>query len=92
VPTIPLLALLTCRPEFQPPWGHRSYLTPLALQRFTTTQIETMVLRVTGGKPVPAAVMQHLVEKTDGVPLYVEEMTRAILESGVLQETDDTMP
>jgi predicted ATPase len=89
VPTVSLLTLLTCRPEFQPPWGHRSYLTPLALQRFTPAQIETMVLRVTGGKSVPAAVMQHLVEKADGVPLYVEEMTRAILESGVLQEADD---
>jgi class 3 adenylate cyclase len=48
VPTIPLLTLLTCRPEFHPPWGHRSYLTSLALQRFTRGQIETMVLRVTG--------------------------------------------
>jgi class 3 adenylate cyclase/predicted ATPase len=88
VPTVPLLTLLTCRLEFQPPWSSRSYLTPLALQRFTRVQIETMVLRVTGGKTVPTTVMQHLVEKTDGVPLYVEEMTKAILESGVLQETD----
>jgi predicted ATPase len=88
VPTVPLLTLLTCRPEFQAPWGNRSYLTSLALQRFTRAQIETMVLRVTSGKTVPTTVMQHLVEKTDGVPLYVEEMTKAILESGVLQEGD----
>jgi predicted ATPase/class 3 adenylate cyclase len=88
VPTVPLLTLLTCRPEFQAPWGNRSYLTSLALQRFPRAQIETMVLRVTSGKTVPTTVMQHLVEKTDGVPLYVEEMTKAILESGVLQEGD----
>ncbi|MCZ6876471.1 MAG: AAA family ATPase, partial [bacterium] len=86
-PTAALLILLTCRPEFEPPWGLRSHLTPIALSRFTRDQIETMVERVTGGKTVPAEVMQHLVEKTDGVPLYVEEMTKAILESGVLEDT-----
>jgi tetratricopeptide (TPR) repeat protein len=89
VPTVPILTLLTCRPEFQIPWGSRSYLTPLVLQRFTRAQVETMVLRMTGGKPLPAAVLQHLVEKSDGVPLYVEEMTKAILEAGVLQETEE---
>jgi class 3 adenylate cyclase/tetratricopeptide (TPR) repeat protein len=88
IPTAPLLALLTCRPEFQPPWGLRTYLTPLAVHRLTRSQIETMVLRVTGGRSVPAEIMQHLVEKTDGVPLYIEEMTKAILEAGVLQATN----
>ena len=88
-PTASLLILLTCRPEFQTPWDWRSHLTPLTLQRLTRAQIETMVARVTGGKAVPAEVMQHLAEKSDGVPLYVEEMTKAILESGVLHETHD---
>jgi predicted ATPase len=87
-PTVSILTLLTCRPEFQPPWGAGSYLTPLTLQRFTRGQVETMVQRVTGGKTLPAEVMQHLAEKSDGVPLYVEEMTKAILESGVLHESD----
>jgi tetratricopeptide (TPR) repeat protein len=87
-PTASLLTLLTCRPEFQTPWGVKSHLTPLMLQRLTRAQIETMVARVTGGKTVPAEVMQHLVEKSDGVPLYVEEMTKAILEAGVLQDID----
>jgi predicted ATPase len=87
-PTVSILTLLTCRPEFQAPWGARSYLTPLTLQRFTRAQIETMVQRITGGKTLSAEVMQHLAEKSDGVPLYVEEMTKAILESGVLCETN----
>jgi class 3 adenylate cyclase/DNA-binding winged helix-turn-helix (wHTH) protein/predicted ATPase len=86
-PTAALLTLLTCRPEFAPPWGLRTYLTPLALHRLTRSQIETMVQRITGGKTLPTEVMQHLVEKTDGVPLYIEEMTRAILEAGVVQAT-----
>jgi class 3 adenylate cyclase/predicted ATPase len=88
IPIASVLTALTCRPEFTPPWGLRTYLTPIALNRFTRQQIETMVTRVAGGKIVPTAVMRHLVDKTDGVPLYVEEMTKAILEAGILQETD----
>ncbi len=88
VPMASVLTVLTCRPEFEPPWGLRAYLTPIALNRFTRLQIETMVTRVAGGKTVPTEVMQHLLEKSDGVPLYVEEMTKAILEAGVLQKTD----
>jgi len=88
VPTASLLIVLTCRPEFQSPWGLWSHLTPIALNRFTQVQIETMVSGVTGDKSLPAEVVQHLVEKTDGVPLYVEEMIKAILESGILQDTD----
>jgi class 3 adenylate cyclase/predicted ATPase len=87
-PTATMLVILTCRPEFAPPWGLRTHLTPIALNRFTRSQIEAMVARLTGGKTLPAEVMQHLVEKTDGVPLYVEEMTKAILEAGVLEDAD----
>jgi tetratricopeptide (TPR) repeat protein len=87
-PTASILTLLTCRPEFQPPWGGKSHLTPLTLQRLTRVQIEAMVARVTGGKTLPGDVLQHLIEKSDGVPLYVEEMTKAILESGVLKTSN----
>ena len=52
-PTARLLTLLTCRPEFQPPWGLRTHLTPIALQRLPQTQVETMIARVTGGKALP---------------------------------------
>ena len=73
IPTASLLTVLTCRPEFESPWGFRSHLAPIALSRLTRPQIETMVERLTDGKTLPAEVIQHLVEKTDGVPLYVEE-------------------
>jgi class 3 adenylate cyclase/predicted ATPase len=88
VPTTRLCLLLTSRPEFEPPWRSRFSLTQFALSRLTRQHIETMVDRLTGGKPLPAAVVQHIVEKTDGVPLYVEEMTKAILESRILQEVN----
>ena len=88
-PTARLLTLLTCRPEFQPPWGLRTHLTPIALQRLPQPQVETMIARVTGGKALPPAVLQHVVTKTDGVPLFVEELTKTVLESGLLQETEE---
>ncbi|MCZ6872001.1 MAG: AAA family ATPase [bacterium] len=85
-PTASILTLLTCRPTFQPRWGLRTHLTPIALNRLTRTQIEDMAERVAGGKRLPGDVLQQIVEKTDGVPLFVEEMTKAVLESGLLQE------
>ena len=88
-PTARLLTLLTCRPEFQPPWGLRTHLTPIALQRLPQPQVEVMITQVTGGKALPPAVLQQVVTKTDGVPLFVEELTKTVLESGLLQETDE---
>jgi class 3 adenylate cyclase len=85
-PTAPLCTLLTYRPEFPPPWAPRSYLTQLTLSRLTRPQVEEMVRRMTGGKALPAEVVQQIVAKTDGVPLFVEEITKTILEAGWLQE------
>jgi class 3 adenylate cyclase len=87
-PTASLLVLLTCRPSFQPAWHHRSYLTEMTLNRLSRNQIEQMTTHVAGRKTLPQEVMQQLVERTDGVPLFVEEMTKAILESGYLTETN----
>jgi predicted ATPase len=86
VPTARVLLVLTCRPEFQPPWTPRSYVTPHTLTRLTRPQVEELVLRVTGGKPLPAAVVQQIVAKTDGIPLFVEELVKTVLESGLVQE------
>jgi class 3 adenylate cyclase/predicted ATPase len=86
VPTTRLLMVLTCRPEFRPPWTPRSYVTPLTLSRLTRQQIEAMVLRVTGGKPLPTEVLQQIVAKTDGIPLFVEELVKTILEAGLVRE------
>ena len=69
--------LLTFRPEFTPPWGNRSHLSQLTLSRLGRTQVEAMVERVTGGKALPPEVVQQIVAKTDGVPLFVEELTKS---------------
>jgi TOMM system kinase/cyclase fusion protein len=87
-PTASLLVLLTCRPYFQPAWHHRSYLTEMTLHRLSRHQIAQMTTHVAGSKTLPPEVLQQLVERTDGVPLFVEEMTKAILESGYLTETN----
>jgi predicted ATPase len=86
VPTTRLRTVLTCRPEFRPPWAPRSSVTPLALSRLTRHQVEEMVLRVTGGKSLPAEVGQQSVAKTDGLPLFVEELVKTLLEAGRVRE------
>ncbi|HEY5868219.1 MAG TPA: adenylate/guanylate cyclase domain-containing protein, partial [Candidatus Tectomicrobia bacterium] len=88
-PTARLLTMLTCRPEFQPPWGLRTHLTPIVLQRLPQSQVETMIARVTGGKALPPVVRQQVVTKTDGVPLFVEELTKMVLESDLVRETEE---
>jgi class 3 adenylate cyclase len=87
-PTASLLTVLTCRPHFQPAWHHRSYLTEITVNRLSQTQVEQIVTRMTEGKTLPQEVLVQIVEKTDGVPLFVEEMTKAILESGQLKALD----
>src|SRR5262249_19983789 len=84
--TARILTLLTFRPEFTPPWTLRSHLTQLTLSRLPREQIEVMVESVTGGKALPTEVMQQVVSKTDGVPLFVEELTKMVLESGLLRK------
>jgi class 3 adenylate cyclase/tetratricopeptide (TPR) repeat protein len=88
-PTASMLVLLTCRSHFQPSWHHRSYLTEITVNRLSHAQVEQIVTGMTDGKPFPAAVLQQIIAKTDGVPLFVEELTKAILESGYLKETDE---
>jgi predicted ATPase/class 3 adenylate cyclase len=83
--TVPILILLTCRPEFHPSWNVRAHVTPITLSRLSRAQVEVMVERVAGDKALPAEVRQQLVTKTDGVPLFVEELTKTVLESGLLR-------
>src|SRR5262249_7625593 len=83
-PTASILVLLTCRPHFQPAWHHRSYLTEITVNRLHHAQVEQIITRMTDGKTFPQEVLQQIITKTDGVPLFVEEMTKAILESGQL--------
>src|SRR5215467_12545497 len=88
IPTVSLCAILTCRPTFQPSWSPRSYLTQVTLDRLSRPQSERMAAQVAGGKRLPEEVLRQVVEKTDGVPLFVEEMTKAVLESGILQDVN----
>ena len=87
-PTAHTLTLLTFRPDFVPPWTTRSHVTSVALSRLARKQVEAIVTQVVGGKALPAEVVQQVVTKTDGVPLFVEELTKMVLESGLLQERE----
>jgi predicted ATPase len=89
VPTARIMVLVTCRPEFQRPWGSRAYLVPITLQRLPGQQVEAMIQRVTRGKALPSDVTRQIVTRTDGVPLFVEELIKTILESSWLQERAD---
>ncbi len=89
-PSVRILILLTFRPDFRPPWAIRSHVTHISLSRLTRRQVERMVMKVTRGKALPAEVLEQLVTKSDGVPLFVEEMTRMVLESGLVKEKEGT--
>src|SRR6266516_4656901 len=83
---LPVLALFTFRPEFEPPWAGLPNVGTLTLGRLDRNDVENMVARVTGGRVLPAEVMKQIVAKTDGNPLFVEELTKAVLEAGILVE------
>jgi predicted ATPase len=84
-PTAAMLHVLTFRPEFSPPWPARSHLTPITLNRLERPQVEALIAHLAGGKALPAEVVAHIVAKTDGVPLYVEELTKMLLASDLLR-------
>src|SRR5262245_27061753 len=80
-PTARLYVLLTFRPEFTSPWGNRSHFSQMTLNRLGRSQVEAMVEQVTSGKALPPEVVQQIVAKTDGVPLFVEELTKTVIEA-----------
>jgi class 3 adenylate cyclase/predicted ATPase len=88
IPTTSILTVLTCRSHFQPAWHHRSYITEVTLHRLSHAQVEQIVAGVTEGKTFPPEVLQQIIDKTDGVPLFVEEITKSLLESGQLTAVD----
>jgi class 3 adenylate cyclase/predicted ATPase len=77
-----VLLIVTFRPEFDPPWIGRPYVTALTINRLTQRDIETVIDNVVGNKLFPASIRQDIIERTDGIPLFVEEMTKAVLEAG----------
>jgi predicted ATPase len=82
VPTAPVLVVLTYRPDFHPPWEARSHVAPLLVSRLTRSQATQLIERLAGRERIPGPKVQEIVRKTDGVPLFVEEVTRALLEAG----------
>jgi len=88
-PTARMLTLCTFRPQFPPPWPSRAHIAHLTLTRLPRPQVGRMVTAVAGGKTLPAAVVQQLVTRSDGVPLFIEELTKLVLEAGLLREHED---
>jgi class 3 adenylate cyclase/predicted ATPase len=82
-------ALITFRPDFFSPWLDRSHVTMLRLERLSRDEVVAMLVDLTAGKRLPTEVSEIILNKTDGVPLFVEEMTKAILETGVLEEVGE---
>jgi class 3 adenylate cyclase len=83
---LPVLALFTFRPGFEPPWVSLPHVSTLSLGGLDRNDVESMVARVTGGRVLPPEVMTQIVAKTDGNPLFVEELTKAVLEAGIVVE------
>ena len=79
--TLAVLLIVTYRPEFEPQWIGRPYVTALTLNRLGEREIGAMIDRVTGNKALPDSIRQDIIERTDGIPLFVEEMTKAVLEA-----------
>jgi class 3 adenylate cyclase len=87
---LPILLVITFRPEFSPPWTGRGHVTSLSLTRLARQQAVRMINGVASGKRLPAEVFDQIVAKTDGVPLFMEELTKSVLESGLLREESDS--
>jgi class 3 adenylate cyclase/predicted ATPase len=86
VRTLPVLLIITFRPEFHPPWTGQPHVTMLVLNRLDRRDRTALVTQITGGVLLPDDILAQIVERTDGVPLFVEELTKSVLESGLLRE------
>jgi len=80
---------VTFRPEFQPPWTGQEQVSTLALNRLDRYDRTVLVEQIAGGKALPDDVVAQIAERTDGVPLFIEELTKGILESGLVREEAD---
>jgi class 3 adenylate cyclase/predicted ATPase len=90
IATLPVLLIVTFRPEFEAPWIGRPHVAALTLNRLTQRDVVAMIDRVIGTAPLPPGIRQDIIERTDGIPLFVEEMTKAVLEAGSEDEARRT--
>jgi len=86
-PSLRALLIVTFRPEFTPPWTGRPNVTLLSLSRLPSRQRAEMILHLTRGKSLPKEIIDQIVDRTDGVPLFIEELTKTVVESGILTES-----
>ena len=84
-----VLVIITFRPEFTPPWIGRPHVTMLTLNRLPPRQRAEMIAHVTGGKALPKEIADQIIDRTDGVPLFIEELTKTVVESGIVTEAGD---
>ncbi|MBO0764795.1 MAG: AAA family ATPase [Hyphomicrobiaceae bacterium] len=89
IPGLPLLLVGTARPEFTPPWPNYWHTSTLALTGLSPPQVKALIGCLTNGRALPSEVVDEIVARTDGVPLYVEEVTKFVLESGMVREVGD---
>jgi class 3 adenylate cyclase len=89
--TLRVLLIVTFRPEFEPPWIGRPYVTPLTINRLAEREVGAMIDRLVGNKLIPASVRLDIIERTDGIPLFVEEMTKAVLEADSQRAAERTV-
>jgi class 3 adenylate cyclase/tetratricopeptide (TPR) repeat protein len=92
VPTLRVLVIITFRPEFAPAWVGRPQVSLLSLNRLRPRQCAEMIAHVTGGQALPKEIADQIVDRTDGVPLFIEELTKAVVESGALADAGDCDP
>jgi predicted ATPase len=81
IATLPVLLIVTFRPEFDPPWIGRPHVTALAINRLVQREVGAMINHLVGDKVLPEGIREDIIERTDGIPLFVEEMTKAMLEA-----------
>ena len=89
VPRLRVVLIITFRPEFTPPWMGRPNVTLLSLNRLPPRQRAEMIAHMTGGKALPKEIADQIIDRTDGVPLFIEELTKTVVESGILTEAGD---
>ncbi len=87
--SFPIYLIITYRPDFTPVWTDDSYVTTVVINRLSREQGRSMATRVAAGKTLPEEILEQILTKTDGVPLFVEELTKTVLESGLLEERED---
>jgi predicted ATPase len=88
--SLSVLSLITYRPEFRPPWMNYGHVTTHSLNRLGWREVGGIVDRVTGGKTLPPEVLEQIIAKTDGVPLFIEELTKTVVEAGILTKHEQS--